>query len=85
MISHLHITICQIISQTKNKTTFNNKSIIRRQQLLPYILSGILAKDRIDLTKANICEYQRQYNTGLNIKYKTTLYYTILQQRHIKS
>ena len=49
---------------TQNKTTFNNKSITKK--IPPYILSGILAKDQNDPIKANIREYQGQYNTSKN-------------------
>ena len=44
-----------------------------------------LAKDHNALIKANICEYQGQYNKNINVKYNKTLFYTILQQRQLKS
>ena len=34
--------------------------MIKKQQLPPYILSGILAKDQKDLIMANIREYQKR-------------------------
>ena len=66
-----------------SKKMFTNKSMTTKKQLPPYILSGILPKDQNDLIKADVREYQGQYNTSVNIE-KITLYYTILQQRQIK-
>ena len=71
--------------QTQNISIFNIKSITKKQQLRPFILSGILANDQNNLFKANIHKYQGQYNASVNMKYKTTVYYNILQQRQIKS
>ena len=48
------------MSQTQTKTTITNYN---KQQLPPYILSGIH-------------EYQGQYNTNKNVKHKTSLYFT---------
>ena len=45
------------------------------------MLSGILAKYKSYLIKANTRDYQGQYNTSVNVKYIKALYYTILQQR----